>query len=112
MAAADVGIITSDFEGIPLSLLEFMALRKPVVATAVGGIPEVIRDGETGTIVHELTPEALAAAVVAMSRLPEARRREMGDAARTRQQERFSFAAYVRSVEELYARLLASRGGG
>jgi glycosyltransferase involved in cell wall biosynthesis len=107
MAAADIGIITSDYEGIPLSLLEFMALRRPVVATAVGGLPEVLRDGETGTLVRELTPDAVAAAVIALSRLSNERRGEMGDAARALQQETYSFDAYVRSVEELYERLLS-----
>ncbi len=106
MAAADLGIITSDYEGIPLSLLEFMALRRPVVATAVGGIPEVLRDGETGRLVHELTPEAVAEAVVAVSRLTDDRRDELGEAARALQQETYSFEAYIRSVQELYARLL------
>ncbi len=111
IAAADLGIITSDYEGIPLSLLEFMALRRPVVATAVGGIPEVLRDGETGSLVRELTPEAIAQAVIELSRLPVDRRNELGDAARALQQATFSFAAYVRSVQDLYGHLLRDGRG-
>jgi glycosyltransferase involved in cell wall biosynthesis len=106
MAAADIGIICSDYEGIPLSLLEFMALERPVVATAVGGIPEVLQDGETGMLVHDLSAEALATAVVAMSRLPRSSRRTMGVAARKLQQEHYSFDAYVATVASLYDSLL------
>lgn len=111
MAAADIGIITSDYEGIPLSLLEFMALGRPVVATAVGGIPEVLRDRETGILVHDPSPTSLAEAVLELHRLPEPARRAMGEKARLLQREIYSFEAYVRAVGELYARLLESDPG-
>jgi glycosyltransferase involved in cell wall biosynthesis len=111
IAASDIGILTSDREGIPLSLLEFMALEKPVVATRVGGIPEVVTDGETGLLVRELTPSGVADAVTAMARMTGEERASMGAAARARQQQDYTFEAYVRQISELYSELLASRGG-
>ncbi|MDT4940886.1 MAG: hypothetical protein QOJ34_975 [Pseudonocardiales bacterium] len=112
MAASDIGVITSDYEGIPLSLLEFMALRRPVVATAVGGIPEVLEGRHAGILVETLTPEAVAAAVKEIAQLSPAEREAMGDRGRLLQQQRFSFAAYLRSVEELYERLVPDRISG
>jgi glycosyltransferase involved in cell wall biosynthesis len=112
MAASDIGVITSDYEGIPLSLLEFMALRRPVVATAVGGIPEVLEGRHAGILVETLTPEAVAAAVKEIAQLSPAEREVMGDRGRLLQQQRFSFAAYLRSVEELYERLVPDRISG
>ena len=59
----DVAALSSDFEGKPLFVLECMANRTPLVATAVGGLPELIRDGETGVLVPPRDPEALAHAI-------------------------------------------------
>jgi glycosyltransferase involved in cell wall biosynthesis len=109
MAAADVGVITSDYEGIPLALLEFMALARPVVATAVGGIPEVVEDGVTGILVTERTPEGIAAALHRVLTAPAEEREAMGRAARVLQQETYSFDAYVRAVTALYDELLAHK---
>ncbi len=58
---SDIVLVTSAFEGGGLVALEAMALGKPVVATAVGAIPTVLRDGQTGLLVHEATPRAIAA---------------------------------------------------
>jgi glycosyltransferase involved in cell wall biosynthesis/protein-tyrosine-phosphatase len=60
MAAIDVFVLPSLDEGIPMALLEAMALRIPVVATAVGGVPEVVQDGVTGILVPAADHEALA----------------------------------------------------
>ena len=111
--ALDVAVLSSDFEGSPLSVMEYMAAGKPVVSTRVGGLPELIEDGAHGVLVEPRSPEALAEAVGRLLRDPgEARR--MGAAGREKQQREFSLDAMVRRVEQLYEELwLASprRGG-
>jgi glycosyltransferase involved in cell wall biosynthesis len=107
MVASDVGTITSDREGIPLALLEFMALERPVVATAVaGGVPEIIEDGVTGVLVRDLSAEAFAEALVDVLRRPREEREAMGRRARALQQRAFSFDAFTAAVVDLYERLL------
>ena len=63
IAAADVYVNPADHEGLPVTILEALALERPVVATAVGGVPSVVRDEETGVLVPPQEPAALAAAV-------------------------------------------------
>jgi len=64
LKASEVLVISSSYEAGPRVLCEGFALAKPVVATAVGGIPELLRDGETGILVPPNDPEALAAAIL------------------------------------------------
>ena len=61
---SDVVVLPSLREGLPITLLEALALERPVVASAVGGVPEVIRDGETGYLVPSADPERLATAII------------------------------------------------
>ncbi|MFN8588042.1 MAG: glycosyltransferase [Candidatus Eisenbacteria bacterium] len=75
MTQFDLFVLSSYLEGLCTSLLDAQALGVPLVATAVGGIPEVIRDGVTGTLVPELAPEPLARAIVAALEHPERRAR-------------------------------------
>lgn len=63
LAASDVFVISSDREGLPIAVLEAMAAAKPVVATAVGDLPMVVKDGETGRVVPAKNPQAMAAAL-------------------------------------------------
>jgi glycosyltransferase involved in cell wall biosynthesis len=91
-------------EGLPIALLEAMAAGVPAVATAVGGTPEVIQDGETGWLVPSQDADALAARVRDLLRSPE-QRRAMGAAARTRVQENFSADRMVTELTALYDRL-------
>ena len=63
LAACDLVVLPSLYEGLPLSLLEAMAAGKPVIATAVGGVAEAILEGESGLLVRPADPPALAAAI-------------------------------------------------
>ena len=86
-----------------------MARRKPVVASAVGGIPEVVTDGVSGILVPPATPAALADAVVRLARSPRLRR-EMGEAGYATVEARFSIDAMVRRIEAIYAEELERSG--
>jgi glycosyltransferase involved in cell wall biosynthesis len=109
LPALDVLVQPSLHEGLPNAILEAMAARLPVVATAVGGTPEVVVDGVTGMLVPPRDPQALAAAVTALLRDPDLRRK-MGRAGREQVERRFSIEETVRRTEELYATLLQDKG--
>jgi glycosyltransferase involved in cell wall biosynthesis len=111
LAAADVGVLSSDYEGSPLTILEYMAAGLPVVATSVGGVPEIVEDGVTGILVPRRDPTALATALAQVLDHPE-EARAMGARGRVRQRERFSDAAMVATVSDLYDRLLALKQRG
>ena len=75
LAAADAVVISSHWEGCPINLIEAMRARKPIVATRVGGIPEMIEDGTSGVLVPARDPEALAAGIAKILGDPAAARR-------------------------------------
>lgn len=108
-AELDVAVLPSLREAQGISILEAMARRRPVVATAVGGIPEVITDGIDGVLVPPADPDALAAAVAGLLTDPALRRR-LGDAGYRTVNERFSIGAQVRRVESVYDEELARAG--
>jgi glycosyltransferase involved in cell wall biosynthesis len=101
LRALDVAVLSSDFEGTPLAVIEYMAAGLPVVGTHVGGMPDLIGDGVHGLLVPPRDAGALAAAIAALLQDP-ARREAMGARARERQQREFSLDATVRRLEELY----------
>jgi glycosyltransferase involved in cell wall biosynthesis len=86
-----------------------MAAGVPVVATAVGGIPELVSDGETGRLVPTGDPMALARAVLALLDEP-MRAAELGRAGRRRIEETYSFDRMVGAFSTLYLSELAARG--
>lgn len=109
MAQADLMVMPSRWEGLPIALLEAVAAGLPVVASAVAGIPEVIADGETGWLVQPDDPEALAAAISeALLDPAEARRR--AQLAYARDKAEFSIKASVARVDRLYRELARARG--
>lgn len=108
LAAANVGVLSSDFEGMPLAVLEYMAAGLPVVATAVGGVPEIVREGETGFLVGPRDPAALAERVGRLLDDP-ALARDMGERGLRRQREAFSRQAMVGAVTALYEQLLSAK---
>jgi glycosyltransferase involved in cell wall biosynthesis len=105
LADADVFVLSSRSEGMPLSILEAMAVGLPVVASSVGGIPELVRDGETGRLVPPGNEEALAAALRETLSDPELRAR-LGAAGRQRVMEHFSVEACRVAHLELFRSLL------
>jgi len=109
LAAADLFVLSSRSEGLPLSILEAMAAGLPVVASSVGGVPELVVDGETGLLVPPDDPHALAAAI---ERLLDdsALRRRLGAAGRTRVWEHFDLASARRAHLDLYRTVLADAG--
>lgn len=100
----DVLALPSWIEGMPLVALEAMAHGKPVVATPVGGTPEVVADGVTGLLVPVRDPERLGAALGELLADPE-RARRLGEAGRDRVRERFSATASTDRVLEVYDEL-------
>ena len=110
LGAADIFVLSSVSEGMPISILEAMASAKPVVATAVGGVPELLTEGETGLLVPPAQPAALATALVKLACDPELRR-SMGARGRARVDQEFSASAMVERTAALYARLLRQKAG-
>ena len=100
MARSDLFILPSKWEGMPMTVIEAMGTGLPVVASRVGGVPDMVTDGESGLLI-EPTPEALARAVEKLVRSEELRER-LGRHAREEAQ-RFSLEAMARGYEELYA---------
>ncbi len=105
LARFDVCVVPSRSEGLPMVVLEAMALARPVVATAVGGIPEAVDDGATGILVRPEDPEALAAAIGSLLDDRE-RASAMGRAGRERVGARFSADEQRRRYLEIFAGLL------
>jgi glycosyltransferase involved in cell wall biosynthesis len=104
MNAADVVCLTSAVEAMPMSVLEAMSVARPVVALRVGGLPEVVADGETGLLIAPDRPSEMATALVGLAR-DAARAEELGRAGRALQQRSFSIEAMTRGYAELLAEL-------
>jgi glycosyltransferase involved in cell wall biosynthesis len=109
LAAVDVAVLSSDYEGSPLSVMEYMAAAKPVVSTRVGGVPELVKEDVHGLLVEPRDPEALAEAVTRLLRDPALAKR-LGAEGRQRQQREFSLEAMVRRIEDLYEELWLASG--
>jgi L-malate glycosyltransferase len=107
LQAADIGLFASESESFCLSMLEAMAFACPSVATAVGGIPEVVESDESGVLVPAGDADALARGLESLLGDP-ARRKKMGQAAQQRARERFSANAIVPAYEALYRRVCSS----
>jgi glycosyltransferase involved in cell wall biosynthesis len=90
-----------------VSAMEALAAERPVVATRVGGVPDVVRDGEDGVLVEPGRTEELAAALARLAADPRLRAR-MGAAGRRRVLERYSVEGLVDATDALYRSLLAA----
>jgi glycosyltransferase involved in cell wall biosynthesis len=101
LSAADIFLLTSISEGIPLTIIEAMAAGLPVISTRVGGVPEMVDEGHTGLLAGAGDAAGLARAVLQLAADPPLRRR-MGEAARAASSARFSGAAMYAAYERLY----------
>jgi glycosyltransferase involved in cell wall biosynthesis len=102
--AFDIFVMSSVTEGLGTSLLDAMACAKPVVATAAGGIPEVVAEGETGFIVPPRDHQAMADAIVQLLKEPALQER-LGTAGRARVRDRFSADRMLRDTLRVYQRV-------
>lgn len=102
--AADIYVNPADFEGLPVSILEAMALERPIVATEVGGVPSIIREG-TGVLVPPKDPAALATAIAGLIDDP-ARAAVLGKGARELVEQDFGLEQMIRRTEAVYDRVL------
>jgi glycosyltransferase involved in cell wall biosynthesis len=109
LRALDVFVMSSDFEGLPIALLEAMALARPVVATAVGGIPGVVRDGTDGFLVPPRDPQALAARLEELARSTDLRA-SMGASGQERVRAGYDISRMVSQVEAIYRQILVGKG--
>lgn len=105
VGAMDIVTLVTHSEGLPLVLLEAMAQEKPVVATAVGGIPEIVSDGETGLLHEHEDAAGLADSFLSLVGNP-ARRRQLGAAARAYVETNFRNERFAGELTKLYADLL------
>lgn len=104
----DLYLMTSHFEGLPIALLEAMTLGKPVVATAVGGIPEVIIDGQEGWLAPPGAVDQLAQQVLALLADP-AQGQAMGQRGAAKVEAHYHIKQRVAAIETLYTEILQSR---
>ena len=107
-AGFDIAALTSDREGMPLSLLEYMACGRAIVATAVGGIPTAVEHDREALLVAPGDAAELAQAFARLLDSP-AERARLGDAAAVRQRAEFDLDGTVSKIEALYAELLGQR---
>ena len=102
MALADILVLSSLWEGLPGVVMEAMASALPVVATEVGGTPELVVDGVTGYLASPGIPDKLAEALTKMIELSPEERRRMGRAGRRRVEQEFHVDKMVKAYEDLY----------
>lgn len=108
LEGADFFVLPSDIEGLPMSILEAMAHGLPIIASNVGGVPEIIDHDVNGLLVPAGDDRALASAMHQVAIDPALRRR-LGDAARERANRAFSLSTMVNKYDDVYDEALAGR---
>jgi glycosyltransferase involved in cell wall biosynthesis len=107
----DAFLLPSVNEGTPVSAIEALASGTPVVATRVGGVPDVVTDGVDGFLVEPGDTDAAAERIAALALDPQLKTR-LGEAGRGRARERYSVERLVDDVDRLYRSLLEAKGLG
>lgn len=108
LASCDVYVLSSLWEGLPYTVLEAMAFRKPVVATAARGTRDVVQDGTTGFLVGLHDGKKMAEKIMSLLSEP-ALARAFGEKGRRRVEKEFTAESHVQKTESLYARLLSEK---
>lgn len=111
IAASDLFVLSSQFEGMPISVLEAMSTRTPVLSTRVGGLPEMIVDGEEGQLVDPGDPEKLASSIQSLLS-NDSLRQSLADKAFTRALSEFDVQTMVQKTEQLYLELREAQLAG
>lgn len=106
LCASDIGLLCSHEEGSPNAVIEGMASGLPMIATAVGGCPELITDGETGLLVPPQDPQALGAAILDLAQDPQKRQR-LGSAGQSSLRGDYDLQTCVTRYERLYDALIS-----
>jgi glycosyltransferase involved in cell wall biosynthesis len=109
LASMDISVLPSLSEGMSNTLLESMSAGKPVVATSVGGNPELVEDGKTGYLVPPGDPHSMAEALLRLLVSPELRR-EMGLRAKYRAESLFSVTKMVERYDNLLQDVCLKQG--
>jgi glycosyltransferase involved in cell wall biosynthesis len=111
LAASDVAVLSTNSEGSPLSVMEYMDAGLPVVATRVGGIPDLIDDGVEGLLVEPQDPDGLGEAIARVLDDPQEAER-MGERGRERRRREFDIDVMVENLQNLYLELHAATRQG
>lgn len=101
LACCDIGVLASRTEGLPNAVLEYMAAGLPVVATSVGGVPEILENEANGLLIPPENPRALSSALLCLLKDEEMRKR-LGRAGRERVLAQFNFANVMARLRQLY----------
>jgi len=109
MSALDILVFSSQWEGLPVTLLEGLAASRTVVATDVGGIPAVVQDGKEALLVPPINPDALARACLQLASDTELRL-SLGQAGLTRVTSAYSISSMIDRTVSLYKTLLTKKG--
>jgi glycosyltransferase involved in cell wall biosynthesis len=110
LGAIDIFVLSSDYEGNPLSVIEAMAAGLPIVSTAAGGVPELVENGKEGFVVQPGNLKGLAESMAFLLHEQRARK-SMGAAAARRAKEKFDVSVMVKAYEELYETLSSQQHG-
>ena len=101
---ADVFVLASIYDAFPSAIVEAFAAKKPVVATRVGGVPEIVEDGVNGYLVPRMDPRALAEKIDVLLE-DEEKRRAFGEEGRRRVAERFTLDRMIEGAEAVFHRV-------
>ena len=106
LISCDAMILTSLFEGLPLSIVEAMCLGKPVLATAVDGVPEIVIDSKTGILMESKNPLSIANSIINFLQLNEEEKMQMGLRGKKRALEEFDLKLNNDKIMEIYSKLI------